>query len=167
MRPMTLIAVPVILFMILGLIANNALAWFIACGQNLACNPPLTLISSNSPFFALMNGDFTSFLSTLAAPNMTGIGTIIAVIAGAILLIFSFVGTISLTVLGSGFVFGMTDQGSKVAQSVGIGLLVWSFAISLEGGWIISVAFGLGNLLLLFLQIITIMAIWWQSQTTL
>jgi hypothetical protein len=163
-RPYVFIVFPLVVFFVVGLVYNNMVAWETTCVGIMTCDVPLQILSTNTPLFSLLTGDFTGFFTYLTAPTLTGLGSLVSFILGAILLIFSFVSIASAQVLSTGGSFGISDQGAKMVQGIGVGLLVWGTALQFEGAWISSLPLGLGTLLFSIFTIIFVIGVWTQTQ---
>jgi hypothetical protein len=155
-------------YLIVGFFYNIYISWYNACAGVLSCNGPLTFYSTNNPLFDVLTGNFAAFISTLTAPNLAGFSVLTAlfsVLIGAVLLIFSFVRIVSISIVASGATFGVSDQGAKTAQVVGIALLIWGFTSSLEGAWILSLPYGAGAIITGAFLVMFVFATWAETQS--
>jgi hypothetical protein len=171
MKPIALIAFPVGLYVVVSLLFNNMLAWQEACGVGLSCSPSLVLISQNSLLFLLVTGQFAVAWSLLIPPTMDWsiLGSILSLIVGAILMFLSLGMTINVQVLSTGASFGGGhEQGGKLLQGIGIGMLIWGMTLATIGGWegyLDGIAAGMSTLFNLLLEICFCIGVVWLTQT--
>lgn len=181
MRPMALIAFPLIAFMLSGMIyANYAANDISTCGNtafagdcsanhlqlfslpNWICAflPNAESISATctntlpNPFF------FTSFLG-----SPSGLMGLLTLVVGVIMLILGSGIDITIPVPTTQARLGENDEGTKFFRNMGIGLLIWTFAVALEGGWCDVLPYGFSGALCLFLELMFILGLYWQSNT--
>lgn len=159
LRPIHLLAFPVGLYVIVSLIFQNSLNWQQSCGLNLGCSPSLILLSQNSLFFLLMSGQFGVVWSQLVAPTTDWaiLGAILSLVIGGILLLLSLGISISVQVLSTGASFGGgNEQGGKLLQGIGLGMLIWGMVMGGIGGWETYLDGVAANMSLAFNTILTI-----------
>lgn len=161
MRPFYLIIFPLIFLVTTGFIYTNWLSWM-AAGGIVTTVGSLSVgnLTTTDPLLNLISGNYAGLITCLFTTNfldLTGI------IVGAILILLGL--GIGITVLGLGWSMG--DQGSKLLQTVGIGILVWSFTDLFAGTWL-SVELGaIGTIVRTVLGLIFVLGVYWQSQTTM
>lgn len=85
--------------------------------------------------------------SNPATFSVTNSFSFFAFFAGAILLFMGFGFNIAFSILTNGGSLGINEQGTKLAQVLGIGLTIWAF-ISSEFGWIFVTNFSLSGSLI-------------------
>ncbi len=173
LRPIHLMSFPVGLYVCVSLLFNNMLGWQEACGMSLTCSPSFVLIPQNSLLFLLLSGQFSTVWSGLVAPTIDWsiLGAILSFIIGALLLILSLGITINVQVISTGVMFGGGhEQGGKLLQGVGIGMLIWGMTLATIGGWetyLDGVAAGMSIAFNLILQIGFVIGTVWMTQSRL
>lgn len=107
---------------------------------------------ANSPFTFLLNGNIIGFIQSFFAAGAQSpipfFGSLASIAIGAVLLFMGLGLNGSAEVLGSGVSLGENDTGTRLMQSLGIGLLLWGFItspiIGLES-FFTYIGFGLGG----------------------
>ena len=100
--------------------------------------------------------------------NFSSVGLFFQLIAGFILLIMSLGIGGSAQAIATGFSFIPNDQGTKFAQLLGIGLIMWVVIQSEFSAWLSSsfIGFGIGSMMAIILEIMFFVGIYWQTQTS-
>lgn len=171
MKPIHLLTLPLAILIITGLIYGNYLLWISACAGQMPCSTGLTLFSFSPAWAALFSGNLAGFLYGLSLPsNWFGILVqLLSLIIGALMLVLGLGMNLSSSVLNVSGSIGVNPQGTKFVQNVGAGLLIWSFVTILEGGWVYTLdqAYAGGAILfLLFLEVVFIIGVIWQTQSS-
>ncbi len=175
MKPFQLIVTPLAIFIMVSVIYNNAQAWQLSRGTTITQDVSFQILSNSSPLLLIMTGQFDVLWSLLQTPsaNWSILTFIIDIVLGAFMLLFSLgvriAGSATAATVGVSSEFGMNPQGTKLIQTLGIGLIIWAVAAGSLGGWeanFNSVASGLGTAFNLILQFVFIIGCLWQSQTT-
>jgi len=182
MKPYTIMLLPIIVITLGGLLfgaspdfVNNTGNGFPNNWQGCqsSCSVANTLISivTASVFGQLLKGDFFGFFASLFNPGaQTGLAfnflTSIAFIGFGLLLIVLSTG-ISVQAFGSGF--SLNDTATRMAQSLGITLLLLGPTNLLFGAWLIQVSpdWAVGAFLTLFLNGVSIFGGYLNGRTTL
>ncbi len=176
MKPFTLIMLPLSIYILVSIIYNNALAWQTTAGMSLSTPVGFQIFSSSSPIFLLLTGQFDMIWAGLQAPNADWsiLSVLLTLIVGVFMLILSLGitvgGSAEAATVGVSNSFGINEQGTKLIQTLGLGMLIWGIFSGLLGGWetdFNQVASGVGSAFSLLLQIVFISGIVWQSQTSL
>jgi hypothetical protein len=99
------------------------------------------------------------------------LGAILSLVIGAILMFLSLGMTINVQVLSTGASFGGGhEQGGKLLQGIGIGMLIWGMTLTTIGGWetyLDGIAAGMSTLFNLILQITFVIGTVWLTQSRL
>ena len=142
--------------------------------MGLTCSPGLILISQNSLIFLIVSGQFSVVWSQLIAPTVDWsiLGALLSLIVGAILLILSlgitFGFSIQALATGASASFGGGhEQGGKLLQAIGIGMLIWGMTLSTIGGWetyLDGISANISTLFNILLELAFCLGIVWQSQ---
>lgn len=169
-----LIYVPLLLLITMGLFYNftyadmcqvsgkdvcaNPVAWvngnptsYNGCVVDCAVTPINFLTSS--PFSFLATGDIIGFVTAFFSSPQSVI-SVLSLFAGVVLLLMGLGIGFSAQALASGASIQFNEQGTRLAQSFGIGLILWGAISTAFGGWFNAFGFGLGlilNVLLLML----------------
>ena len=128
------------------------------------------MISQNSLIFLLVSGQFGVVWSLLVPPTMDWsiLGAILSLVIGAILMFLSLGMTINVQVLSTGVSFGGGhEQGGKLLQAIGIGMLIWGMTLSTIGGWetyLDGISANISTLFNILLELAFCLGIVWQSQ---
>ncbi len=175
MKPFQLIVLPLSLYMVISVIFNNAIAWQTASGMNLKADVPFQIFSSSSPLLLLLTGQFDVLWSLLQAPSADWsiLTVLISIITGIFMLLLSLGitvgGSAEAATVGVSNSFGINEQGTKLIQTLGIGLLIWGIATGALGGWesyFNNIASGIGSLFTLILQFTFLAGVVWQTQSS-
>jgi hypothetical protein len=104
----------------------------------------INFLPDGNPFSRLLKyGDFFGFVTGWFSSPQTGL-SILSIAIGVILIVMGLQLNIDMTILGSGIKIGTGTQGARLAQSFGIGLLMWGLVTSIFTGWFDNLGFGLG-----------------------
>jgi hypothetical protein len=121
---------------------------------------PTSSVFTN-PLTSLLQGNLAAFLNSIGGDLTAAIGGRLAVvlpaIAGIILLILGLGVTVQVQIVGSGGLFGVGPEGSRMFMAMGVGLIIWSwltsFTITSTGTVFDPIPFGIGNILFSVLTI--------------
>lgn len=114
---------------------------------------PVSLLStlfSASIFSTLLSGDIVGFFGALFQTGSAGIFGFLSVIAGVILIFIGLGIGGGGSILGTGITFNVNDQGTRMAQSMGITLLAYGLVTLSFGAWFSILGggwFGLNSIL--------------------
>jgi hypothetical protein len=177
-KPIQLIIFPLIVFVILGTIYDSAVTWAApaspanptGCNATVTCTGQLSIISHNSPLYALLSGDLTQFWALMQTPtfNFNMLSAIITAIVGLFLLMMSLGITIQASIVASGASFGFNEQATKLGQVMGPGLLIWAFVSLALSGWEGSFnqfIVGFATLFNIAMELIYITGLFWMVQS--
>lgn len=178
-RAMAVIAFPLIAFMFSGMIyanfAANSLTSCTTFGADCSTNhlslfslpqwvcdflPNAEQVSAtcsnqlSNPFF---------FISGLQTPS--GLMGILTLLSGVLMLILGSGATVTVPVPTTQATIGENSEGTKFFRNMGIGLLIWAFAVALEGGWCDALPYGFAGFLCIALEITFILGLYWQTNT--
>jgi hypothetical protein len=100
-----------------------------------------------------------------ACSQSTGVGSFlltVGLIGGIVFLILGLGLQFQIGIFTNTFGMGSNDQGTKMMQALGIGLISWSFLLSEFGGWLFSLPFNLGTIGFLTLTMMFFMGLYWR-----
>jgi hypothetical protein len=109
----------------------------------------ITWVPPSIPWFSIVN-------YTIPIPFGTWI---VQLIAGGLMIAFSMG-------IGSQWL-NVNDQGTKLIQALGIGILLWTFIGLFFTAWLATLPYGTGTVILSILELVFLLGIYWQSQTTI
>ncbi len=112
-------------------------------------------------------GAWSAAQSTTTALSISNIFNFFAFVGGIILLYLALGVSGTFEILGTGVSFGDNSQGSKLAGSIGFGLILWSPIYSEFGSWLTSttLGFGVAAIVTILLEFIFFAGIYWQTQS--
>ena len=164
MKAAPLVVLPLVVFVITG-IAYNAV---VSTAGN--CLYPCTgvdvggFLNSGIPdaWTKITNGDFLGLIlgSITALSWNSALGIISGIIGSILLILVGLAAHFEALTVG----FGIGERGAKLAQTVGLSLILWSVASAFEGNWINTIPYGYGGLVLLTLIMIQLVGTFLWSQ---
>jgi hypothetical protein len=166
LKPIHLVMFPLVLFMLMGVILDSAMAWQSACGLDLSCGSAISIFPHNSPLFLLITGDMSVFWTSIQNPSFTFsmFAAVASVIIGFFLLLMALGMTFEAHVVASGGSIAFNEQATKMAQVLGPGLMIWGMVQLSMSGWeayFDNYVVGLAVLFNLILEVLYIAGLWW------
>jgi len=125
---------------------------------------PLTFFQGTI-FSFLINGDFIGFVKAFFNPSAQTAISVLSLVAGVVLLIIGLGVGFAAQALATGASFQVNDQGTKLAQSFGINLIIWGAIFGFFGGWVNTLGFGFAVLTSVFLTTIFSYGAWQQARS--
>lgn len=174
LRPIHLIFFPLVIFILMGVILDSAVAWQNTCGLDLSCNNSISIFPHNSLLFLLMTGDMSVFWTMLQSPSFgfSAISAVFSIVIGAVLSILALgiivAGSVQVVASGASGELGSNPQGTKMAQAIGPGLLIWGLVQLSMSGWeayFDNYIVGLAILFNLILELMFLGGLWWMLQS--
>jgi hypothetical protein len=129
------------------------------------CNITTFNIFSGSIFEALFTGDYTGFISNLFTSSQSAV-SFLSITAGLVLVLIGLGIGGAFSFLGSGFSFNVNEAGTRLAQTVGVGLLLWGSVTALFGGWQDVLGFGVGLTLNITLITMFVLGLFFEAKST-
>jgi hypothetical protein len=179
-KPISLMCLPTAIYFLCGLIYDNATNWQATCGSNLYCDSGFVAFNGQSVLGLLLDfltGKWQQLFQNLfgAITNPTTLWalfqTYISIGVGTAMIILGIGLGFGIQIVATGFeITGANEQGSKLFQCIGLGMLLWGITEAALGGWetVFDTGFkwpGLGIVFNVGMETIVIIGAIWLSQT--
>src|SRR5947209_2461150 len=133
------------------------------------CQTTCSLVSNSffqgTIFGFLVTGDFVGFVKAFFNPSAQTAISVLSLVAGLVLLVIGLGIGFGAQALASGATFQVNDQGTKLAQSFGINLVIWGVIFGLFGGWIGTLGFGFSLLVSVLFTTTFVYGAWQQARS--
>jgi hypothetical protein len=158
------VVLPFAVFLVAGIVYNATVSTVGNCLVSCNSIDVGTFLNSGIPdaWSKITSGDFLGLiLGSITALSWTNALSIILAVLGSILLILVGLAA-NIQIFATGF--GVGERGAKLAQTVGLSLIIWSIANAFVGNWISTLPYGFGALIQLVLIMVQLIGTFQWSQ---